>query len=443
MRRLPLLLAAAVSFHAPVLAQAQPASPHAVPSSSSAAARLEALFKAGDRGDSTELARALAQERDADVRALIELRLAAMRLDPAVAANPRLRRLAAPAAPPQTRKAALEILSAVAFTSGDYAQAAQAGRALELLQKAAGDAEEAASTRLAWQVAEMLANEPRQALAGPLVRGSTAARRDPAGLTRIDLRLNGQPQDAVFDTGANLSVLSAGTARRLGVRIIDGATAVGNSVQTTVAVRLGIADRLEIAGNFINNVPFLVIDDAQLTFAVGGGYTIPAIIGYPVMQALGRFRMEPRSFSVEPSEGRAAAGDGHNLHAWANELFVDAIVGGIPVALHLDSGANPSHLNAAFAQAHPQPLAGLAREERRLAGAGGTATGQAVRWLNVRVQIGGRSLRVPAILVGVPGSEAKPSPYYGVAGADLLRSFASYTIDLRRMRLELGEPATR
>ena len=56
-------------------------------------------------------------------------------------------------------------------------------------------------------------------------------------------------------------------------------------------IRVGIADRLTIAGATLRNVPFLIIDDAQLTFPVPGGYDIKAIIGLPVMRALGRMRM--------------------------------------------------------------------------------------------------------------------------------------------------------
>ena len=448
MRLLSLLLAAtalaAPALAAPAPAAPAPAQPRQVADAAAVrpaqAPGLEALFKAADRGETETLQRALAVERDADLRVLLDARLAAMRLDPAAGADPRLRALAAEGRPAEKRVAALEILSSLAFSGGDYAEAARLARTLEALQTEAGKTDAAEATAMARVLAEMLAGEPRQALQRSVARGRSAARRDPAGLMRVDMKVDGRAQDAVLDTGANLSVLSAATARRLGVRVIEGDGRVGNSVRGTVAVRVGMADRLEIGGNVLRNVAFLIIDDAALTFG-GGRYTIPAIIGYPVMQALGRFRVERDSFTVEPAGRAASAGDGHNLHAWANELFVDTEVGGVKVPLHLDSGANPSHLNALFADLHPDKLAGLPREQRRLAGAGGTATGQAVRWLDVPVAIAGRRFRAPSVLVGVSGGADKPSPYYGVVGADLLASFASYTVDLRTMRLELGAPA--
>ena len=46
-------------------------------------------------------------------------------------------------------------------------------------------------------------------------------------------------------------------------------------------MRIGVADRLEIAGTVLRNVPFLIIDDEHLTFPLPGGYDIRAIIGLP------------------------------------------------------------------------------------------------------------------------------------------------------------------
>jgi predicted aspartyl protease len=354
-----------------------------------------------------------------------------------VSADRRLRALAAPGSPRELRRAALTILGSASFSSGDYAETARLSGALEQLLTQAGDAEAAGVTAMTRRIAELLAAEPRQRLEAPLNIGRSAARRDVAGLMRVDVAVNGVRQDAVFDTGANLSVLSASTAQRLGLRMLEGSASVGNSVRSTVPVRLGIADRLEIGGNVLRNVAFLIIEDAALSFGPGGAYKIPAIIGYPVMQPLVRFRMEQDAFVVERA-GPTAAGP-PNLAVAASEMFVAAKLGGVEVPLYLDTGANPSHLNPPFVALHPEPFTGLVAEERQRSGAGGSTSDQAVRWPNVPMEIAGRANRVPSLIVGM-GGEAKPSSRYGVIGADLLARFASYTIDFRHMRLDLGEP---
>jgi Aspartyl protease len=437
MRLSRLLLLLSLPLWLPDMALAQAAAPaRALP----AAARLESLLQVANSGDAAALARALESERDGDVRTLLQVQLAAMRLDRAVLADARLRRLAASSPVPSLRRAALSILTSAAFAQGRYADAARTGAALLQLQRAAGETERAADTAQTLGIAQLLAAEPvLDRIEWRMPSGSAPARIDRVGLIRIDLAVNGQPQEAVFDTGANLSVLSASTARRLGVRMLTGDASVGNSVQSNVAVRLAIADHLEIAGAVLDHVAFLVIDDAALSFQVPGGtYSIPAILGFPEMRALGRIRMEPGRFTVESPYGRTSL---HlsNLRAVENSLVVDGEVGGIAVPLHLDSGANPTHLTPAFAAAQPQVVAGLAQEDRRLAGAGGSSVGRAVRWRNVAVELAGRTTRLPDLMIDV-SSQGEPSPYFGVVGADLLGRFASYTLDLKAMRLELGEP---
>ena len=267
--------------------------------------------------------------------------------------------------------------------------------------------------------------------------GSTGARIDQVGLPRIDIAINGQPQDAIFDTGANLSVLSTEAARRLGVRIVESTAQIGNSVQSTVAARIGIADRLEIAGTTLRNVTFLIIDDAQMSFPLPTGrYEIKAIIGLPVMRALGRMRIEPNRLSVLPAESETGVS---NMRASVATLYVDASVDGRPLPLLLDTGATQTALGAYFAEVHPSVLAGLTVSEVNAGGAGGTQRRRIATWRDVPVELAGRRLRMPAVPITLSG-ERRDRDSYGTIGSNLLRAFQSYTLDFNAMRFELGAP---
>ena len=254
---------------------------------------------------------------------------------------------------------------------------------------------------------------------------------------------DGTPQAAVerypnvrlFDTGANLSVLSASTAERLGVATIEGNLEVGNGVATTVPVRVGIADRVEIAGTILRNVAFLIIDDDQLTFP--GGYSIQAIVGLPVMRPLGRITAEVAGrLVVSPSAGR---GGEPNLHANVNDIYVDALIDGDPVAMHVDTGATQTKLSALYAAAHPERIAGLRRGNARTASAGGRRESQIAAWEGAPLTLAGRNATMPVLPVSLPAEGPTPTSY-GTIGSDLLGRFESYTIDFGAMRLELGEP---
>ena len=53
-------------------------------------------------------------------------------------------------------------------------------------------------------------------------------KRDKADLLNLAVGINGQPMDLVFDTGANLSVITASTAKKLGLKIIESSVSVGS-----------------------------------------------------------------------------------------------------------------------------------------------------------------------------------------------------------------------
>ena len=345
-----------------------------------------------------------------DSAILLRARLAASLYDPAVARDPALARLAG-SRDPKLRAAALSLLTLASFAQGDYRAAETWGRRLAETQQAAGNAERAADTERVWRLAALLAGHPAQSVEGAIGEGSTPP-VDRVGLPRIDVAVNGTLQEAVFDTGANLSVLSSETARRLGVTILDGTSSVGNGVQGTVPIRVGIAERLTIAGATLRNVPFLIIEDAQLTFPVPGGYDIKAIIGLPVMRALGRMRVEQagRFVLAAPGQAQPAA---PNMAASGNNLFVAVAVDGSIVPMHLDTGANQSRLSALYAAAHPEEVAGLPRRVAGMASAGGArlttvATGQRPPGA------AGRALRLPALEIALPSAEGPPPRFAGV-----------------------------
>jgi predicted aspartyl protease len=424
---LSLVLAALLALAPGALAQPQAAAP-----------AIEAAFEAAERGDLGPAELALRTARG-DSATLLRARLAAARYDPAVALDPALVRLAG-SADRRVRDAALAILTSASFAAGDYRAAEAWGRALAQAQQAAGDAEGAAGTERAWRLAALLAGSPAQAAEGAVGEGETAARLDRVGLPRIDVAVNGMAQEAVFDTGANLSVLSAESARRLGVRLLDGASNVGNGVQGIVAIRVGIADRLTIAGATLRNVPFLIIDDAQLTFPVSGGYDIKAIVGLPVMRMLGRMRMAAgagRFALLAPAEAQPAL---PNMSASGNDVFVMVAVDGRDVPMHLDTGANPTRLSALYARAHPEAVAALARSQTGLASAGGAVTASVATWPNAPLALAGRALVLPALQVALPAASGPAPRFMGVLGSDVLARFESYTLDFRAMRLELGAP---
>ncbi|WP_434031747.1 aspartyl protease family protein [[Pseudomonas] boreopolis] len=330
------------------------------------------------------------------------------------------------------------VIADAAFAAGSYARAAEAGRArLALLRRCDGGAAQIEGASTLAGLAGSLAAAPAQRVVA-FEPGQARFARDKVGLPRAQVAINGHAQEAVLDTGANLSVVSASTAARLGLREL-GQARVGTSSRSSIATRVAVADRLELAGLVLEHAVFLVLEDAQLEMPVPGGYRIDAIVGFPVFRAMQRVRF---GHDGVLSAGGEHAGPvaGSPLALAGSDLFVEACVGGIAVPLHLDSGGNGSSLSARFAALHPELVRPLPRSRQRLAGAGGATEQEVAQWKDVEVAVGGRRHRLGSLPVALRDSTDVQARSQGVLGGDMLNAFDSWTLDFRSMRFELGEP---
>lgn len=408
---------------APVVAAQTPATTEAAVRDAAAVAdgpRLEALReRTGDEG----------------LNALIRSWLAAAALDEdaAVAAFDAYRRSSA--ATPELTALGRSIIAGSQFASGDYREAAEAAAAWEQGLGADSGPEEALSASQTRSVATLLARAEPQRM-DPSRPEPVPTAIDAAGLVRAPMTVNGWEISAVLDTGANLSVLSVSAAERLGVTVLEGSGSVGSTTQDAVPVRLGVADTLVIGGATLRNVAFLIIDDSALSFPLPGGYTIEAIIGFPVFRALGRTTFTKDGWFTWSTEARDPMPA--NVYVRGSNLHVVVEIGAERLPLHLDTGAGGSDLSsAAFPRLAPH---GFQRTEvRRTAGAGGSKD-SAVRILApLTMMIDDQSLCHAAL--PLEPEDAAGADSLGTLGQDILGAFDSYTLDLDHMTFELGAPA--
>ncbi|HYG06255.1 MAG TPA: aspartyl protease family protein [Stenotrophomonas sp.] len=393
-------------------------------------------LQAAADGDVASLAAALPQ-LPAPWDMLAQARLAAGRLDEARAIALAEAFLAGTVPTPCDAALAQSIIADAAFASARYARAASAAQArAQILTQchAAADEIEGATTMAGLAQRLSAVPPPHVAAFSPVAVHFV---RDKAGLARTPVTINGQPQEAVLDTGANVSVVSASTAKRLGLKPLGNA-GVGTSSRQTISTGVAVADRLELAGLVLEHVAFLVLDDAQLEMPLPGGYRIDAIVGFPVFRAMQRVRFG-HDGTLTPEPGMRTAGR-PNLALAGSDLFVEARVGGVAVPLHLDSGGSASALSPRFAESHPQLLQGLPRERQRLAGAGGATERSVANWPQVRVEVGERSTVLANLAVALADSDDVRMRTQGVLGGDVLNAFDSWTLDFDAMRLELGAP---
>jgi hypothetical protein len=269
--------------------------------------------------------------------------------------------------------------------------------------------------------------------------GSLPFRRDRAGMIRVHVKIDGRPQEAVLDTGANFSTISASAAKRTGVRLLPQAVSVGSSTEQAVATQLGIAPRVQIGDTVLSNVVFIVLPDSALTFP--HGYRIDAIIGLPVLMTLGRLQFSNSgaptfSYGVRDS-ARSKQPDSHsNLLLSGLEPLVLAHVPGAttPLRMELDSGANATGFAHNAVEDAPVLLLHAAQHVLRLGGAGGVVTERkALRLPQVALVIGGRRFTLRNVAVSSRSSAGSD----GTIGQDILRQGARWILNFKSMALRI------
>jgi len=414
------------------------AGPVTAPPAVSIPAAFEQALDDADAGDVFALERLGTASPDARMTTIAKARIAAARLQAreAIALADPIARDAA--APPAHRALAFAVLADAAFTAGDYAAAASAadGWQQALKQNHAPQKEREDAQRLG-ALAHALSTAPRQTTQS-LEPGIAATRRDKVGLSRADATVNGHVQEAVLDTGAGLSVVSQSTATRLGLRILDAAATIDSASRDAVPTRIGIADTFAFAGLQLRNVAFLVLDDQQLELPVPGGYAIDAIIGFPVLREFRRLRFE-RGGSMVPEPAQAPTAK-ENLRIVASALYVEAQLRDVPVALHLDTGGPHSFLSSRFTQRHPHFVDGLAQQDERMAGAGGSTTRRVARLSRAVLTLAGRHATLPELTIVTKDGEEVQAQNFGLMGGDVLDQFESWTVDFDAMTFGLGTP---
>lgn len=398
----------------------------------------DVVIAAAALADGPRLEALLADSEDIGLKSLVRTWLASAAMDDEAAMSAFEAYRHSDAVTPARTTWGWSVLAGAEFASGDYHDAAEAATSWTEGLIDEDDASERLSAAQTLGVARMLAGAPAQRLevSAPQPAITTL---DAAGLVRAPTTINGHRLSAVLDTGANLSVLSATAAARLGVTMLDGSASVGSATQVAVPVRIGVADRVVIAGATLRNVAFLVIDDSGLTFPLPGGYKIDAIVGFPIFEALGRttFHKDGR-LTWEMAGGSPSS---PNLYARGNNLYAVVEIGGEHLPLHLDTGAGHSNLSSA-ASARISLDNETQTETRRTAGAGGSRESTVRLLSSVSLTIDGRPACHAGLPVDVDVDGKGDATSFGTLGQDVLRVFESYTLDLRRMRLELGAPAT-
>ena len=269
--------------------------------------------------------------------------------------------------------------------------------------------------------------------------GSLPITDEKAGVIRVPIKIDGHQSGAMLDTGASFSTISTSVATRFGIEMLGHGAKVGSSTRRAVAIRLGIAKRLQIGNAMLKNVVFIVVPDSDLS--IPRRLRINSIVGLPALMTLGRLEFLYSGtptflYDVQRNKPTSHSNTHSNmlLSSLTPLLLVHVPGSGALLRMELDTGSNIATFTKNAITVAPTFFASAKGYVWHVGGVGGVVRERrALRLPEATLVIGGRRVVLKNVIVSSRESATKD----GVIGANILREGTRWTMDFKTMRLSV------
>ncbi len=214
--------------------------------------------------------------------------------------------------------------------------------------------------------------------------------------------------------------------------ILTAGIDVGSVTGQTIKADLGVADSLIIGHMILRNVVFLILADEALTFP--GGFRIPGIIGFPVLEAMGELQFENNTLFV-PQD--IPARQDHNLALDNLTPLISFTFNNYQMVGRFDTGANQTQFyEPFFNEFFRDTLDTSLIDTIRTGGAGGIISAPVYELPRISIEIAGTTVTLDstAIHTEVFGDQSD-SYLYANLGMDLVDHFDGYILNFRDMAI--------
>lgn len=279
----------------------------------------------------------------------------------------------------------------------------------------------------------ILKNVPKQTTS--IDETSLQITKDIAGLSRIPIELGPFAQSAVFDTGANFSVITDSLALKSGFHILDGIFKVTAITGEKVDSKIAVAPTLYLGNTLLSNVIFLVLPQASLSFPEAN-YTIEMIIGFPVIEALREISIiNDSTFYVPKKQSVLVA---QNLALSFLTPVVEVKENGNSLPFTFDTGATATMLyHTYFNENKEKILKSSTLDSSKIGGAGGVKILRNYK-IPFTASISGKTFTLENTSVLIEEHLKDKAGIYGNLGKDVLKQFDTLTLNFDKMFLKLN-----
>lgn len=250
----------------------------------------------------------------------------------------------------------------------------------------------------------------------------------------VPVTINNNSENFVFDSGANMSVLTQSMAKKMNVQIFDKHQVnIGTSTDHMIKAQVGFAPHIRIGDLELENAVFLILPDELLNFSAVS-YKIDGIIGYPIMREMGEMIIGKEGTLYLPATP---------VIKNENNLFMDGLspilfseFNGKPIQLLFDTGSTGSQMFRDFyLNNRPVIEANSDKTDISIGGAGGITRVNCYAWKDFPLKIANRNIEIPLvhIITDELGNDKKVSD--GVIGQNVADQFDEMILNLKDMYL--------
>jgi clan AA aspartic protease (TIGR02281 family) len=264
---------------------------------------------------------------------------------------------------------------------------------------------------------------------------SLLTHRSKIGTIDTDLTVNGVTKSWILDTGANFSVLTESVARQMGLKLSEQTAKVQGASGAESNLHIAIIPEMKIGSAIARNVVILVLADKALKISVPSTeYQIDAILGYPVLSALGELTFT--------SDNRLLTGTGGNtvgaeFYMQQLNMLLECRINGRDLLMLFDTGADSTTFTDKYYRAFSGQFVHLSPRPRGIGGAGGVKRMKAYSLPSVDIGLGNQTATVKDVTVAAEPIGTDVDLLYGTVGRDLTKRFKSFTVDFKSMRFRL------
>jgi hypothetical protein len=263
--------------------------------------------------------------------------------------------------------------------------------------------------------------------------------RNPINSLNIELTVNGVRGPWLVDTGANLSLVSESFAQRLGLKPLPGiAQTQGGLTGIENPVHVALLPTLAIGDAELHNVVVMILPDANININLGkASYQINAIVGYPVLKALGTVTFT--------HDGKFRAGKNTTASETGARMYMKGLT---PVVMcqtkrkalpfGFDTGASSTNFFARYSREFHDRT--WKKDKSTSVGAGGTLKRNIYIQPRVELGFGEKTATLKNVVVFTTGTGTDTDYLYGNLGQDVPADFESFTLDFTKMSFSLGAP---